>query len=107
MPKSIIGTGNADGLVKVSTTDDVVLSGYLYQDGQPIKSWSHQELISGAPFTVEEGHTYEVIVNAVFQGGGRADVTCEVGSKTKIEALAGDAEDDGFDLEIAQFHIYP
>lgn len=108
MPKAIIGSGTADGLVHVSTAaDNVVLSGHLYEDGKPVDTWEHQALKIGAPFTVRTGHTYQVIVNAMFTEQGRADVVCRVGSRSTRDALARSADDCGLDLEIAQFHIYP
>jgi len=106
MAKSFVNTGNADGKVVVATTGDVVLDGKLYQDGDQVKDWGQAELSAGAEFSVKTPHTYRVVVNALFKDEGTADVNCSVGAKTKTEPLTGDADDDGIDLEIAQFRIY-
>jgi hypothetical protein len=106
MAKSFVNTGNTEGKVVVATTGDVVLDGKLYKDGDPVDDWDAAKLSAGAEFSVRTPHTYQVVVNALFKGEGTADVSCTVGAKTKTVPMAGDADDDGIDLEIAQFRIY-
>ena len=105
MPKLFVNTGNASASLIVPVEGDVVLDGKLYKNGDIEKDWDHAELISGVDFDVETPNTYQVIVNAMFKGEGKATPTCTVGTKTKTDPLAGDADDDGIDLEIGQFHI--
>lgn len=106
MPKAFVNTGNAAAHLVVPKNGDVVLDGKLYKNGDLEENWTHDQLVAGVDFDVQEPHTYQVIVNAMFKGKGEATPTCTVGQKTKPHPLAGDADDNGIDLEIAQFHIY-
>ena len=75
MPKAFVNTGNADANVIARTNGDVLVDGKLYQDGDSIKNWSHDQLLAGQSFAVKKPHTYQVIVNAVFKDQGTATVS--------------------------------
>ena len=106
MPKTIIGTGDANGEFRANSDNDVFFSAMFIDANGDSEHYGHEEVVNGVEFSVEEGKAYSVIVFAVFAEDGEAVIECTVGEKVKTTHLSGDVEPPGQDFEQAQFDIY-